>query len=767
MSFINHDEALIAEDEQLLPVTNFLIGVAFSAMPRVPVSRASELSLDVSVVPSPSSQNVQHNRFRMSADGTPISIKAFQMAAPVSGSGEQLDLTLVDPSQRDFIRSANLFLFEISQVDLSTGDDNWLPLFADATLSSSQLSIGWSNGAASDELSITTLAPLSNRLNKAPQTDLVIYDPLRMEMSAKQDPLVDTNGTTYPEEIMPVAQFNLHKLFQILVNRTGFAGFKTNLPKSPIRSATFGMKTGFWDGVKPHIGQFDELHFEKDNYLWIIDSTISLPLGFPAPRDLWIDRYKTLSITEQKVNLDGFTIQYSESDSDPDSGYFVTRTEPDDVQESGSWFDETYTKTITKRTLRDYKANPDSTVVQKTELWKEQTIVKNRSGKKISETNLEREFDFFGREIGATKTIKNLVPDVPTSTDLILKEVKKEVYTVQYAPHPFQAGKQYIRQTVRSISGLIGIDSTNKYLDLDFEQDFVEAHRTGSIRSDFTTKTGGIKKVTTINTPQPNGYVQTETRSEDLVRNLTFRSDNEAKTGDIAIGNKTTRQRELLVLETASSVKGDGLTPELPIAELDLFLAIPLVRRKIKRAKAGELELAVAFSGVDLTIRRGTVLNLKERNGDSLGCFLVEGYSIAGSRLGSSEQKVDTSLNVRFIGYFGESEPAEPDLVETGIIYDLAGNPLSSAALHIESAESKTIQIQLLGETGKKLIAQAVDLEVYAIPDDVMDPDVDLIETGLSLTDFDGELKTITIRIDAPFTTAILDKTLVFKVVSE
>src|SRR6201990_1259793 len=113
----------------------------------------------------------------------------------------------------------------------------------------------------------------------------------------------------------------------------------------------------------------------------------------------------------------------------------------------------------------------------------------------IGRTTLTREFDGLGREIRATRWIRNRAPDLFFG-GVSLQLVKTKETKLQYLPHPFEPRREYLGKTARSESGLIAIDSENKYFDEDFEQDFTEAHKAGNLTEEMTTRQGAIKTVT-------------------------------------------------------------------------------------------------------------------------------------------------------------------------------------------------------------------------------------------------------------------------------
>lgn len=627
---------------------NFELGLAAQASPSIKKQPESSLRLNLTLLPANPAGNYQEIKTRLLLDGVELPIKSFSLDAPRDASGTRLEIGVSRISDRQLIQNASLFSFDIGVVQ-PDGSVVWKRYIDGGTLAALSHSIGWTGDAPSDTLSFSTLNALADRISKAPNNNLTIYDPFRVDPPTNtEDILTDTAGNLYPDQSQAVADLSLHTLMSmIFVGRCGFSGIKTNLPDYPIRQARFEVTAGWFSGVAPHIGQFDPLIFELAGEIWIIDATIALPNGFPAPRQLSVSRYKAASFAHQYQLTDGFILSYSESDV---FDYFTQRIETDVDSSPDDVFDPTYTKTTTKRTFHDYRNNANPSVILKTDLIKEERTVTGTFGDVLGKTVMQRYFDGLGREQKTVKEIWNRVPDLPAGTDLTLKLVKTETYQVYYLQHPLEPRKQYIGKTERSVTGLIAVDSENKYLDENFEQDFAKAHEVGNLSSGMDVRSGAIEKITERIYPQPNGVVITETVREDLIRKLTSRSQTETKSGDVGISSQTSRQRRLIVLANDTAERSGKPLGTLAGGELPLELLIPLARRKQARGISGAAEPAVDFDGVDQSIDKGSTHTIIGRSGEQLGVLMVEGYRITGEELGTDSQMISTALQGVVIG---------------------------------------------------------------------------------------------------------------------
>ncbi len=623
-----------------LEFANFSAAFNMIASPVVKRSSVTTLKLSVTLLPDVPVTKRQKLRFQFLADGVPVPIKSAVIDEPAGSTGKRFEAVLSRVSDKAVIKAAELLQFQGK-----INDSEWQTLFESSKISQTSESIALGSNQPADEVSFGSLGDLNDKLSKSPEQSFTLYDPLRVDPPKPPDEIiVDTAGNAYAEQVFPVQNLDLYTLFEeMLVERCGFDEVKTNLPNYAIRSVRAETTSTIYDAVKPFIGQFRALVFEVDGDVWILDATASLPAGFPAPRELHISRYKQLSLNEQMTQLDGMLVSYSENDA---FDFYTVRVMPPEIDEdpADDIFSDNYVKTTTVRTFYDYRNNNNPLVVMKTELVKEVTTRTGTFGDILGRNKLERKFDNFGREKKTIKTIENRVPQLPDETALSLQIVKTETVTNTFATHPINPKKYYISKVVTDVTGLIAIDEENKYLDQNFEQDFVRAHEAGNLKTGMTMRTGGISKQTEKFLPLPDGMVQVTKSFDDLVRKIS-KDHSEIRVGDIGLNLQTTRQRQIIVLPSNQSSRTGKPLASMSMAELPSEIFIPLARRELNALQTGAGgEVSVDLDGLELGIRKGSVFNMIGRAEESRGILIVEGKRETFDALGTTAQNVTTSL---------------------------------------------------------------------------------------------------------------------------
>jgi hypothetical protein len=611
-------------------------------------SESFGLSLMINIAPLGSGSG-QEATARLLVDGVELPIKSFAFDAPAGALGTRLDVELARISDRATVLSGVAFDFQIGIT--TAGVLTWYDLISDGSLESVQHNEGWSDQRPTDQLSIGAFSSLSDKLNLSPDTDLIIYDPLRVDLEPENDAnvLKDTEGNSYPKEYFPISDLTLHQLMQeILVERCGFSDFQTNLPNYRIRQGGCDIKSTFFSAIKQHIGMFDPLIFERDGVIWIVDATMQLPAGFPDPDELSLARSPQLGLSQKREELDGFIVLFSESDA---GEYYVYRSPADDEEIIGSSGDPGYSRTVIERTFKDWYNSNAPGVVIRSELYSEtkSTYDNSSSVTPIAVEQTVREYDGFNREKKITKTNQAKVPDLPAGTFQSLQDVSQEIYEVVYSPHPWKPRKQIMSRESKIRQALVAVDADQKYLGNDFKQELTEAHKAGNLKVGMTTSFEAVQTSITKYSPQPNGQTRVETRFIDVLRPLVEFSSTEVKTGDVELPGETSREMRVIVLSSDVAARSGKPLKDLPIGELPIQYGKPLARRKLLRAQNDPGQVQAQIFGVDLSIGRGVTKMVPYRDG-SFGTMMIEGYRIQGSSLGLPDQVIDTQAQGVIIG---------------------------------------------------------------------------------------------------------------------
>ncbi len=568
---------------------------------------------------------------KLTVDGTEIKIREWTYDEPADRTGANLNITLLDPADGELLTNYSSVKFETGEK--IGGVWEWETLVDSSRAESSSFSLARTNNAPSDTYSFSCLGDLNSKLNKCAATDLVIYDSARQTLRQEDfEPTLDTDGREYKTKLEPTVNLKLSDLFEkVFVTRCGFSRVSTNLPDYAVSRVDFEPGNSYYESLKGFFGTFEPLTFESGGELNIIDATAVLPSGFPAPRTIGISKARALSTEANRGRLDGFRVVYTEDERNFDYITYETKTY---TESSGDFGTPNYTETDFEIRYREYRkfAQPAIVLSKKLEYKRKTTL--NADFVETNET-IERYFyDAFGDNVRREKTVSARVPDLGNNGVLTLQTVREEKERFDYASHPFQKRKRYLRRRELNVSGIISIDSENQQLGADFERELPVAFRSGNIVEDMTTRFGAIRTETETNEPLRNGNVRVGNWEYDHLSALVIRDEEEERPGEIGISAFQTAQNKIYVFDADNAERSTERIETFNVGELPLTIAIPLARRVLKKRKTKPLRLSMELIGRDTTIRKGTPITAAGRDGNIIGTFLVEGRSLRGSKDG-------------------------------------------------------------------------------------------------------------------------------------
>lgn len=624
---------------------NLSTGTTISAAGRIAAADKSTLTLIVNVIPNPNAGFGDTISARITADGVVYPIRAFNYDEPRNAAGQTLELTLQRPGDRAAIIAAGSFKFEIYTAGI------WIELFNSGIRSSTGYSFAYAEARPNDALSVSTIGPISAKLNKSPLENLTVYDSARETIRAADFRVIyDTEGGSHAQELHPIAGLLLYDLLQyVLVTKCEFAGFVTDIPNYPIRRADFSKTGTFLDGIAPHIGAFKPLIFIRGGNVWILDSTEKIPAGFAAPLALNANNYKSANLNSAELNADGFVVTFADSELDFD--YTTDREVVDDTDIIGVYGSPNYQQIRRKRTFRDYYKISNPLIPVRTDKINETETLEalvNGTLLTVNETIENVSIDSFGRLATIRKDVTGLVPDIrAVGFPAIQKTLSLEKTAFNYIPDLMIPRRQILGKTVKEISGLVLSDPVNEHVGKPFKQTFIDAYRAGNLRSDelLVIAFEPIQTVIETNTQNAKGQTETRTRTTDFLTNppTVINATTDARAGDASTNGASSAQNTIIVLR-AGHVRTDGRLLDLQVGELPLKYATPLARRML--ANVRQATGSVVLTGLNLAFQRGTVFELFDRDGFSIGSFIVEGRSIAGSGLGTAGQATAQTLQV-------------------------------------------------------------------------------------------------------------------------
>ena len=607
-----------------MPIINSSKSLARGASFPVVSGAESELVLLVEILPETADSNYQSVGARLKINGAIIPILSYDETVSSSGAGVSVSVALARVEDKNLLQADALFLIETFEAN---GDEAeaWETVLS-GRINSKTLTLQNDNGKPSDTVTFTTNS--TDRLQKSPENNLVIYDSSRADLDASEfETVYDTYGRAYSIETIPFSgSLSLYTLFDVIfVEKCGFDEVITNLPNFPVRRADFSIFETYYDGIKPLIGIFDPVIAQIGNKLFITDATLALPSGFPAPRTLEAAKVQTISEDSQSEKIKGFELQFSQSET---GEFFTVRNQTFETNVT-TRFGSYVSKTIRKVKYRQYRSNYARNIVLREVIESDTTEIYGADQVFPAQISTETfEFDYLGRQKRSVKTVRKRVPDLTGS--ISLRDISTDELNHLYAVFPFAPRRSFLKRTEFSSEGLIAIDAETKYFDGDFAQSYADAHRSGNLKSGMSEVSGTLKSIAEDFTPAPDGTVNAITTTIDHTPEAVGRdaivtvAHGEPRAGDVSVSGAGKPGRIRILPKNVNLRAGEKLET-LSVGELPLSIAIPLANRRLKRKQNGAAKLSVSLVGWNKTVTVGIVAGAQGRDGEN-STLIVEGY---------------------------------------------------------------------------------------------------------------------------------------------
>lgn len=634
---------------------------------------------------------------RIAADGQAYKLKSYRVNEGRAESGVSLDCTFQRPADRAAVMAAESFDFEIYE----NGD--WVPIFSAGRRTAGTFAFSWGQGRPSDQLGISTAAPVKAQLERSPRRNLTVYDSTResIDAAAYRD-IYDENGVRYQHELRAVADLTLGDLLRfVFVEKCGFADVKTTIPTDwNVRRFEAQMTDTFAKSVAGYVGPFDPLPFVVDNVYWLLDSTLAIPEGFiDAIPTLTADQWSNAQFRVVEQDADGFIVQYVENDTAFDR--FQDREVEDDTEPSGEPSSDDYTETDRSRVYRDWFKDSNPFVPVETKQIEEREQVRGynilpgggRQFTTISDVTERTEYDAKLRLQSIRKATQMLIPQNVPAGDAyprVFREIETETSEYEYRPDPNDPRREYLSSETTKVSGYIITDSEKLHLGVPYKQRFVDAWEGGNLSDSQSVSTGRISELKRKITVQKSGQTEVRQRHTNFLTNppKVTTIPTAAQGGDITSNAVYPAAAETIVYRTGLTDRTDARLRPFPIAELPIRYGRPLAKRKLDKRQ--RLTGTIELKGLRLAFGRGSVFRLLDRDGGTVGFFLTEGRSIAGDNLGTRQQRTKQILEVLEV-----STAAEPLTIATS----------PPGALSAAAGETIEFSMYITGRTGYSLTA--------------------------------------------------------------
>jgi hypothetical protein len=603
----------------------FFGGFDLDAEPEIRDADRSDCSFIVDVFPSAATQE-RRIRARLTVDGHVCPMESFVYSEPANRLSVQLDVALANVDDRSRITETAAVTFEIGTWDGS--DWVWATLLETGRVNST----GYTLARERDSFRFVGIPAANSRLLETPVRDLVVYDSARQTLSADDfEVLRDSEGGEYPTELVPIANLKLFDLLDLIfVDRLGFLDVKTNIPNFPISQAEFALGVSYMQTINGILGMFSPDIKEVGETVWVRDTTTQFPAGFPDPVEVELTDLRELEVDATFERLDAIRIAYSLTTRQYD--YTTTREEVN-VVEVGEFGDPDHQTTTTTTTYREFRRFAQPFVVLDEEIVSIHVVTElDVAPFTIFESTETFKYDPQGNPKERIRETERYLPEL--SNDGI-RTMLTDSWTIEewkYRPHPFEAGRKYLREHSVREQALIAIDSENQQLGEDYQRSLSEVYRAGNLTEEQTVVFGPVRSFLEERRPLRDGRVRIQTTETDELARVVTRNDTRTTTGDISENGLVKEQREMLVLADPLAVRTTQRVEGLNCGELPVTSAIALARRILQNRRTRPRSVRGATLGIDLSLEPGLQVAVKARGGELLGVFAIEGRTMTGSR---------------------------------------------------------------------------------------------------------------------------------------
>lgn len=573
--------------------------------------------------------NVRRYMPRLLADGAEVKIRKASVEASADTLGTEVRVTLLVPDA-GLVSQAALLTFQVGL--WSGGTFHFVDLVTNGRLSSRGNTLKNEQGRPSDEVTLSIVDVIGDRWNRAPRQPIHLYDPTTAATPTESD--LDANrievlgvGYIVPVNVALPGMRLFDVLTQAYVDGCGFDAVICNIPDFPVSEVDFTLDGGFDAGVRPLLSLFTPVVFERDNTLYIVDPDAPLPAGM-TPRDFTHAQTRELSDSlPQHEPVNALLIRTRGSDA---GEYFTERLDTESTA-SGVFGTTGFTTTDIERRIREYRNFAAPTVVVREELVSEKTTVEDFELNVIEQTTETVSFDAFNRKTGSVKRANMRLPNLnaPGAPLTLLSDVTRQDQAITYRQDPQDPRRDLQDRVVTRESGLVVVDAGNPYLGNPYRIPILDAHRSGYINTDGGQSLSTEDIRTTTEQLRVRGLqVDVEVRVVNHISDTTTRNTTTTRPATASTSRRDQARGRTILLTVVGTDTQGRRAQVLDTGDLPYEVAVALGQRKLARLNSPPREVSMAPAYVDVTLRRGTVVQLKKRTGSALGNYIVRGYSI-------------------------------------------------------------------------------------------------------------------------------------------
>jgi hypothetical protein len=597
------------------------------------------LKFVVDVVPPISSNTYQQYTCRFKFSGVEYPIKRFVAKYPKDTIGMSLELQLArisDYSTFNYSLGGGC-TFEIGVK--SGGSTEWHMILDSGTLESKNFSVGWASNSPTDTLVISFIDEIQEKMSYSPEEIIVMYDVNRVEINDGEIKAIPGTGGKpgIGVSLNPFNPLTLYDIFNLIVQQSAIGTYKTNIPNFQVKRFDISPTVSYTQALNSLVAPFRPIITLIHGIVWILDSTVTFPAGFPSPGKVKPDNYTQISRSSNYIPVSAFIVDYIENELEGEA-YLEELEQTSET--SGDFGSEGYSKVETDTTIRRYYRIAEPDVITKEVIKESVTRVYAGGAATLVSRNTESfEYDSYGRLQSSLKTYEAELPDVMDDGNSAFITAREETEEITYGAHPFFPSKQIqLRRNVQA-SGVVAVDSDNTYLDEPFKQDYLRAHEAGNLNVGMERLFAPLWTVTEETKPVNNGQVKVYIQKIDHIRNIVSNTISAERSGDISLSGVRSTSKQMLVYPTVPLDVKRKRFESFNIAEIPTAIGIPLVRRILAKRNSKNSRMSFDWIGYNPNLERGIIQEMIGRNDMSLGNYFIEDMTITGDNMGNFDKQ--------------------------------------------------------------------------------------------------------------------------------
>lgn len=640
-----------------------------------PEPAPSELNLIVDISPAISlPANFQYYKARFTIDGDEVPIESFTVDAAPNKIGTSVNVVLSNVDDRVLIVPGSIYKLEIGIVQ--SGVTTWYTL-VDGLVNQDSYEIGWGDYAPSDKVTLGADASLVKRMNISPYFPVVLYDTSLMELDDDDfTPIFDTSGTPYPVTRVGASGLSLYTILNYAFSNIGLS-WATNIPNFRIPRVDIDMGQSFYQAISGLFGVFNPLIYERDGVVFLIDASLGWPSGFGTPKTITPSTYKGIVKNKLHSDINGYIVQYNDSQSAWDSS---TEEETQHEQIVTDIDENKQTRVTTTTTTRKFFNSDTPSVIVRQEIIKviattrvTDPVIYPGEERLINQTEEYFQYDALGKILNRVKYeyaqvpmwFRSINPDFQQTNgkwEYEVRLVREEFDEYVYKDNLYKASSEYREQLNQYVRELIYIDPDKLYetvespddpqeidpqkeIPIDFKERYVDAVRGGNLDPEGEVTWGSTAARLEFVEPTSIDTAKVSTKEIDYLTSIIVTNVTEEQVGEYAVSNQIGSTRRAIVYGVGGD-RDNRRMEILNIGEVPLAYGVALAQRKLARNNDNDVKLSAEIIGIDLQIKRGVVTKIIGRDSEDLGNFLTEGFRITGSKLGTDEQTIMTSVEL-------------------------------------------------------------------------------------------------------------------------